>query len=128
MSKSLSDQRMAENEVVFRQFNEKAQARVEEIKRVAIEEGEEALSKQYDVPLPFICECSDENCDKRIDLKPSRYKEIHLQRNSFVLIPGHEVTEIERVVVTQKDYVIVSKFVYPSANVSKLHKTDVDNS
>ena len=128
MSTSISEMHMAENEVVFRQFNEKAQARFDEIKRVAAEEGEEALSKQYDVPLPFFCECSDENCKKRIYIAPSQYKAIHAQRNSFILISGHEVTDIEKVIKKEKDYVIVNKYIHPPSTVLKLHKTDVDNS
>ena len=128
MQKSLSELRMAENEVVFRQYNEQAQAGFEEIKRVAKEEGEESLIEDYDVPLPFYCECSDENCEKRIQLEPSRYNNIHTHRNSFVLIPGHEVTDIEEVVITEKNYVVVNKFIEPPFTITKLHKTDVDNS
>lgn len=128
MSMSLSEQRMAENEVVFRQNNEKIQRGFESIKTVAIEEKEAASYERYDNPVPFYCECSDENCHKRVQLSPSRYREIHIKRNRFVIVPGHQVVSIEKVITEEKEYSIVEKLIPPPVSAEKLQKTEVDNS
>jgi hypothetical protein len=38
------------------------------------------------------------------------YDRVHAQADRFVVVPGHESTEIENVVEERADYVVVDKF------------------
>ncbi|HSH56121.1 MAG TPA: hypothetical protein VK983_04850 [Candidatus Limnocylindrales bacterium] len=127
MSNSLSEERMAENEVVFRQYNESVQERFDEIERIAKEDGQHSPIKPNDQELHFHCECSDENCRERIKIKPSRYTEIHQRRDRFVTVCGHEVPSIESVVTEESGYCIIEKFSSPPEFGFKLNKTNINN-
>lgn len=126
MDESPSDRRMAENEVIFRQKNEKVQQEFEELGKFAKEDGEDFLVPD-DTPLYFYCECSDEKCRERMPIKPSTYRDIHKERDQFVLVNGHENEDIEQVILREKDYCIVKKFIIPPASSDKLNPTDVNN-
>lgn len=119
---------MAENEVVFRDYNERVKRGFDALKDLADETGHQDLVKENDKALYFYCECSDENCRERIKLKPSHYTKIHRQRDQFIVKKGHEVDEIEDVVSDESPYQVVKKFVSIPKSASKLQKTAVDNS
>jgi hypothetical protein len=127
MSETLSERRMAENDVVFRQLNEKIQAGFDEIKRLAKEDGQETMFEHDDTPLNFYCECSDENCRKRVLLKPSLYSKIHQHKNRFVLICGHETKSIEKIISKEPSFCIVEKFINLPESADNLNKTPVNN-
>ena len=118
---------MAENEVVFRQYNERVRQNFDEIVKLAKESGQDYLIPQDDTSLHFYCECSDENCHKRIMLKPSIYNKIHKNRRHFIVLPGHETNVIERVVSQEKTYSIVEKYTKPPETARTLSPTGVDN-
>jgi hypothetical protein len=101
--------RMAENESVFREHNERVQQDMAKLKEMAKEDGQSSFVKDEDKPLHFFCECADETCDKRVVMKPSLYQTIHRNRDRFIIAPGHSVKEIERVVDQQPDYYVVEK-------------------
>lgn len=125
-SKSLRHQ--IENEVVFRQYNERVQREFDEVKKIAKQDNQEEFLPDEDIPLLFFCECSDENCRKRVLLKPSEYRKIHKRRDRFVIIVGHETNEIESVVQIKPEFSIVEKHIEPPKFAAGLHATDVDNS
>lgn len=87
--------RAAQNEEVFRDVNER------------IEQGAEqhAVSAR----LPFHCECGQASCVETIEIRPDRYAAIVRERYHFVLIPGHEEPEIERVVEAEGEFLVVEK-------------------
>jgi len=117
---------MAENEVVFRQYNESVQDGFDNLKKIAEEDGQK-YAYGHDDTLHFYCECSDENCKKRVMLRPSRYSEIHKNRNRFVIIPHHEVDTIEHVVGKETEFWIVEKFMDPPKTAQKLNRTGITN-
>jgi hypothetical protein len=131
MNHTDGDRRKAENEVIFRRHNESVEKGFEEIKQFAKEDGQEGLIPEKDgIALRFYCECSDENCQQRILLKPSEYNKLHRRRNHFVIVHDHEVVSIEKVVAREKDYSVVEKSFVPSiANVglNALNSTDANN-
>lgn len=127
MSSAVSKRRMAENEVVFREYNEKVQKGFDDLAKIAKEEGHAELAVQDDKPLHFFCECSDENCHKRILLKPSAYNEMHANRKRFVIIRGHETDSIEKVVQKKSTFNLVEKFVPVPASADRLNTTTVNN-
>ena len=64
-----------------------------------------------DAPIGFFCECSDLDCRERVHAVPGRFEEIHRDSELFILVPGHERPEIERVVDQEADFLIVRKIV-----------------
>ena len=88
-------QRIEENEKLFREVNE----------RVA------QMHTGYDYgPDPeWVCECGDETCFEKIVVKLDEYREVRGHDSWFVIKPGHEKTDVERVVLERDDYLVVEK-------------------
>jgi hypothetical protein len=88
-------ERAARNEEVFRGVNQR------------IEEGAEqhAVSSA----LPFHCECGRASCLETIEILPARYAAIVRERYRFVVIPGHEEPQIERILETEPGFLVVEK-------------------
>ena len=94
---SLSDERLAKNESLFRAVNE----RLDEI-------GEAApWSKTND----YLCECSDTACFANIELTKDEYEQARSRPTVFMLVPGHERLEIERVIEDNERFLLVEKIV-----------------
>ena len=89
------DERLAQNEVLFRTVNEA-------IEQKAIELG--GLD-DYE----FICECSSSGCFDRISLTLIDYEHVRREGTRFFVAPGHENIEVELVVETKPTYSIVEK-------------------
>lgn len=119
---------MAENQVVFRKYNEQIQKNFDKLQKVAAEEGDQPIAIDEDMPLYFYCECSDENCRERILINPKVYNKIHAARDRFTIVRGHEVPSIEDVTETKSTYCVVTKFEVPRPTVTTLSPTTVDNS
>jgi hypothetical protein len=128
MNKSFSERRLVENEVFFRQPNTKMAEGFLELEKVAADVGSKEWSHASDKPFDFYCECSDENCRKKISLKPSEYLRMHKNSSQLVLLPGHSVAEIERIVDSSDNWIVVEKFYTPPKRAKKLNKTNIDNS
>lgn len=114
---------MVENEVVFRKHNRAAQEGLENLKRTAEEEGQAILLDPETVRLHFYCECANEDCKDRIQLEAGRYKHIHKNERTFIVLPDHEVIDIERVVRRTKAYTVVEKRMRPPKHVTALKPT-----
>jgi hypothetical protein len=91
---SVSDERAARNEALFREVNE-------EVAR--LEQRLEGGAPQ------FVCECSAESCVERVTLPLAAYERIRSHPRRFVLKPGHEQDSLERVVESASGYVVVEK-------------------
>lgn len=115
MMKAYSERRLVENELMFREPNEKLAKGFIELKRLAKAEGATDDYPDLDDPLPFYCECADPNCRERIELTPSEYLQLHKQKTQFVILPGHIAPEIERPINVTKKYVVIEKFSVPEA-------------
>ena len=89
------ERRLAANEVVFREVNE------------SILRGQWPGDDAEVVP--FRCECSRLGCNLLVSLTVAEYEELRGHSRRFVLIDGHEIPEIERVVERQGGHVIVEK-------------------
>jgi hypothetical protein len=88
-------ERAARNEEVFRDVNER------------IEEGAEHHGVTGS--LPFHCECGRVSCMETIELPHARYAAIVRERYHFVVLPGHEEPQIERIVEVEGDFLVVEK-------------------
>ncbi len=98
-----SPRRLRENEELIERINERLDAQTEQIRE---EDGEAP-----DAPVAFFCECSDLACRERIRLVPAEFREVHRDPERFVLVPGHELPEIETVLERRGDHLIVRKLV-----------------
>jgi len=128
MSKLSSDKRKIENEIFFRQSNEKVAKGFDELRQVAEEENSAQWAKEADEPIAFFCECSDEICQKRVWLKPSEYLGLRKNKKQFIIFPGHDIPKIERKVKSKPSFQVVEKYTVPDKKVTSLKPTDVDNS
>lgn len=107
MELPIVERRQIENEMIFRRSNEKVGIYLDEVDASNIEDGNPHLVRHNDMILEFRCECSDENCDARIRIRLSVYRQIHLDRDAYVIKLKHQVNPIEKVVLTESDYCVV---------------------
>ncbi|MGB4774031.1 MAG: hypothetical protein WBP45_02565 [Daejeonella sp.] len=109
MSISDAERRQIENEMIFRRINEKVGDDLTALDAMHIEDGNIHLIRDEDLLLRFKCECSNENCSMRIPMLLSEYSEIHEDRNTFIVIPNHQIDQIENVILETPDYNVVRK-------------------
>ncbi len=88
--------RLARNEDVFREVNES-------INEAAETHGFD--SHRYE----FFCECSTLGCTERVNLTLSEYEHIRAEPTRFVVKNNHVVKEIEHVVETVADHMVIEK-------------------
>jgi thermostable 8-oxoguanine DNA glycosylase len=127
MTMPIAERRQIENEMIFRNANEKVGDDINELDIQLIKDDYPELASGKDIILHFICECSDENCAERIPLKLSFYQKIHKNRDAFIIKPNHQVKEIEKVIRTEKDYSVVEKNKSISEPTGGLNTTPTQN-
>ncbi len=81
-------------EALFRDVNERIAESAERF---------EAASTQ------FVCECADPNCTHRLAATLDEYEEVRSDGATFMLAPGHENADIERVVERRSRFNVVEK-------------------
>ena len=89
------DERLAQNEVIFRSVNEA-------IEQQAIRSGGLA---SYE----FICECASTGCFARVGLTLAEYERVRSDGTTFLVTPGHEHDEVELVSGRHLGYWVVQK-------------------
>ena len=57
----------------------------------------------------FVCECADPNCTHRVPASLVEYEEVRAEPSTFLVVPGHEQTDIERVISDRGHFRIVDK-------------------
>lgn len=128
MSISNAERRQIENEMIFRRINEKVGDDLQALDAMHIEDGNIHLIQDEDLLLRFKCECSDENCSTRIPMLLSEYRNIHDDRNTFIVIPDHQVDPIEKVVKRLTHYNVVKKNNSTPEPSDDLNTTTIENS
>lgn len=86
------EERIAANEVRFRELNESVQSQ-----RVARGEGR------------FICECGDRNCMTWLEVDEDSYRAVRSDARKFIVAPGHETPDVEQVVAREPGFLVVEK-------------------
>ena len=96
MASDARQERAARNESLFRDVNERIKSTASNISPMFTE---------------FMCECADDSCFEHVSLTSEEYSSVRKMGPAyFVLMPGHEVADIERVVGGEGDrYEIVEK-------------------
>jgi hypothetical protein len=95
--------RLRANEELMEELNRRMERAIGEIR----EEDDD----EPDAPIAFLCECSHLDCRERIHLEPSRFDRIHRDPEQFILVPGHEIPDVERIVDQFGDFLVVRKLV-----------------
>lgn len=119
-----SEERLAENEAFFREQNEKVAQGLTALNIEALNDHQGSHFDD-DLQLQFRCECANESCHERIGMRLSEYRDIHEDRRRFIVVPGHDVSKVERVVKKTKAYHVVEKHDMPPEGGRYLKPTDL---
>jgi|SRR5215203_2644786 len=95
--------RAAKNQSLFREVNE----RIEDLSR----SGQLAT---------FVCECCNDECDESLSLSLDEYEHVRARSNSFFVLPGHEVSEVEEIIESRERYEVVAKLGVGSSVAERL--------
>jgi hypothetical protein len=57
----------------------------------------------------YVCECADLTCRETIVLTHAEYRAVRDDPSHFVLIPGHEIPDLEHVVERHRSHLVVEK-------------------
>jgi hypothetical protein len=87
-------ERRAVNEALFRDVNERI---AESADRFGADKTE------------FVCECADPNCTDRVPATLAEYERVRAKPTTFLLAPGHDQPDIERVVSERRRFHVVEK-------------------
>jgi hypothetical protein len=90
------DQRLAQNEIVFRRVNE----------RLASAAGGDPAHE-----LHLVCECTNADCLQTLTIELAEYEWLRQNPHRFAVLPGHEAPAVEDVVERHDRFVIVEKHV-----------------
>jgi hypothetical protein len=87
--------RIGLNEALFRQVNEQI----------------ESLNKDFGKPavMSAICECGDGECMERLEIPLGDYERVRADPLLFVVVPGHEIADVESVVEHAEGWDVVRK-------------------
>jgi hypothetical protein len=88
------EERIARNEVLFREVNE----RITEI-----------ADPPREARIEIFCECGLDDCTERIEVGVRDYEMVRAEPTRFVLREGHEISDVEDVVISPDGYLIVEK-------------------
>lgn len=89
--------RLARNETLFREVNER------------IEQAVGGLGREDAHVYEFLCECSNADCTLLLPLTIAEYEAVRSDPRQFLVAPGHDLPEIERVITENRAYQIVLK-------------------
>jgi hypothetical protein len=92
----LRKRRLAENQALFREINERIEASAET-------QGSDQHAYE------FVCECSSLECFERFELTLTEYGRVRDRLQRFIVLSGHEEPEVEDVVERRGAVVIVEK-------------------
>jgi hypothetical protein len=57
----------------------------------------------------FVCECGHLGCSSTLELKIADYEEVRTNFDRFLVVPGHEITAVDRVVERHPEHLVVVK-------------------
>jgi hypothetical protein len=88
--------RIGENEAVYRAINEKI----------------EGLNQTFGVmteSMTVVCECGHLDCAEQIQLDLPTYEHVRADPTLFVVLPGHEIDEVEEVAERHDGFNVIRK-------------------
>jgi hypothetical protein len=88
------EERVARNEALFREVNERIKQVNEELTELESE---------------YICECGDAECTEPISLTVDEYEHVRRDPTHFAIQPGHADDTVEQVVAQNDRFAVVEK-------------------
>ena len=85
------DLRRAKNETIFREVNERV---------VRVRDGDE---------IDVLCECGTADCTQSVRVPLEDYEAIRADPTAFVVVPGHENPDVDRVRAEGPGFLVVTK-------------------
>lgn len=70
----------------------------------AIERGEEDEGTAV-----FVCECGYLGCSETLEVSIAQYEAVRTDFDRFLVVPGHEIEEVDEVVEKHPSYLVVVK-------------------
>lgn len=128
MKISDAERKQIENEMIFRRVNEAVIQNLVDLDAMHTKDKNLHLLWDQTILLQFKCECSDEKCEIRIPLTMKDYQKIHLDRDTFIVKPHHQVDPIEKIVRVEETYSVVKKNHRTAEPGDELNITSLDNS
>jgi hypothetical protein len=90
-------ERLARNEALFRQVNER------------VRDVSHAFATLDPSPIDFVCECGNPDCAEPISMMLAEYETVRAEPTHFFVVPAHVVPAVERVIASYDRYVVVEK-------------------
>lgn len=111
----LTQERVARNDALFREANEKIEATAEALQSDVLD-------------VPFLCECADRSCTQILRLNREDYEEVRSDSRHFLNAPGHHVAAqgAAEVVAEREGYVIVRKLGHAGDVAAALDERQAD--
>lgn len=60
-------------------------------------------------PAVFVCECGHIGCTSTVEMEIAEYEKVRANFDRFLVLPGHEIPEVDRVVEDHSHYLVVVK-------------------
>jgi hypothetical protein len=57
----------------------------------------------------FVCECGHLGCSETVEIPVVEYEEVRTDFDRFLVVPGHEIDEVDLVVEHRRGYLVVIK-------------------
>jgi hypothetical protein len=57
----------------------------------------------------FVCECDDTSCAESLEITEAEYADVRADGARFVVLPGHQLPDVERVVDGNGRFLVVEK-------------------
>jgi hypothetical protein len=89
--------RLAENQVLYRNVNERIEDVNEVFAEITSSDGE------------WVCECADTNCTSAVKATLAEYEAVRANPRTFIVAPNHIFPDIERVVSGNGRFAVVEK-------------------
>jgi hypothetical protein len=91
------ERRLAQNEALYREVNER------------ISEQAERHDGRPHALYQFLCECSNLDCNLRLDVTLGEYEAVRAFPRRFVIAPDHHLPDVEQIVADQGAFCVIEK-------------------
>jgi hypothetical protein len=90
------ERKIGENEALYRTVNE----RIDDLNQVF---------GTITNTMTVVCECGDGACAQQIELAVGDYERVRSESTNFIIVPGHEIPDVEDVVERNDTFDVVRK-------------------
>ena len=97
----MREDRIARNEVLHREVNER-------VRQVEEELSAGGLLEPFDVS-EYFCECGLDDCMEKVRVRSTEYEGVRAHPARFFVLPDHVIADVEMVVDRNERFVVVEK-------------------